>query len=316
MCPIVPLNDTLLSDEQFLAVHLLGTSRTFALAIPLLTLERRRQIGLSYLLFRVADSIEDAPQEDVSLKKRLLAGLKDCLDAACDEGSSQSRSTAPPNLSGLWPEHGPTGRLLLEFPQLLDIFKRTPLSVRQTIGKALAATIAGMISFIDNSQNTPNQIQIQTLSELRLYCYVVAGIVGEMLTEVFVCHHDVPQLEHVELRQRATGFGEFLQLINILKDSYQDAASGRLFIPVEASRDSVHELAREGRAEAIKYIHALEKSGFPLDIIQFCRFIYLLADGSLKKLVDHGSGSKLTRDEVMRILADVSTGSSSVSLCL
>ena len=39
---------------------LIATSRTFALAIPLLPEPLRREVTLSYLLFRVADTFEDA----------------------------------------------------------------------------------------------------------------------------------------------------------------------------------------------------------------------------------------------------------------
>ncbi len=39
---------------------LLKTSRTFALSIPLLPEPTRREVGIAYLLFRVADTLEDA----------------------------------------------------------------------------------------------------------------------------------------------------------------------------------------------------------------------------------------------------------------
>ena len=162
-----------------------------------------------------------------------------------------------------------------------------------------------MIGFIDASVDLPNQIQIQTLNELRLYCYAVAGVVGELLTDIFVFHHPPGLTAHKELRRLSAGFGEFLQLINILKDAHADAVSGRVFIPTEVSRESVHELALGGREDALLYIRLLEKNDFPTDVILFCRFLYLLADGSLQKLGKGGTGSKLTRDEVKQILANV-----------
>ena len=39
---------------------LLKTSRTFALAIPLLPEPTRAAVGVAYLLFRIADTFEDA----------------------------------------------------------------------------------------------------------------------------------------------------------------------------------------------------------------------------------------------------------------
>ncbi|MFN9976667.1 MAG: hypothetical protein ACK58T_42875, partial [Phycisphaerae bacterium] len=88
-------------------------------------------------------------------------------------------------------------------------------------------------------------------------------------------------------------------------DTRFDAANGRVFIPVETSRENIHELALQGRRDALMYIRFLERHDFPIDIILFCRFLFLLADGSLQKLKDGGAGSKLTRQDVQKILADV-----------
>ena len=65
------------------------------------------------------------------------------------------------------------------------------------------------------------------LEDLKNYCYFVAGIVGEMLTELFLLGR--PTLSGVAafLRGRAAAFGEALQLVNILKDAAGDAAEGR-----------------------------------------------------------------------------------------
>jgi farnesyl-diphosphate farnesyltransferase len=311
------------NDDELIDGFLQGTSRTFALAIPLLADERRRQIGLSYLLFRVADSIEDAPDADAELKCELLAALRNRFSQSLGSKSlgsqeqlldpAASKGTQPTDriyLGGLWPEHSPTGRLLLAFPRLMAIFDSLPKSVAQVVGQALTSTVGGMHSFIEASKGLPHQIQVQSLEDLRLYCYVVAGIVGEMLTDTFVCHHSCGQVVHRELRRLSVGFGEFLQLVNILKDSPVDAVDGRQFIPDETSRESVYQLAMVGREEAMTYVSLLASNGFPRDIILFCRFILMLAEGSLQKLRDGGAGSKLSRAEVMQILTAVRSESS------
>jgi farnesyl-diphosphate farnesyltransferase len=299
------------SDNDFLDEFLQGTSRTFALAIPLLNAERRLQVGLSYLLFRVADSLEDAPKGDAAVKKQLLAAMKSCFNEPSVRLALNAETPKPnsTNFGGLWPAQCPTERLLLEFPRLMTIFSELPTSVSQAISQALTSTITGMIGFIDASMHLPNQIQLQSLSDLRLYCYAVAGVVGELLTDVFVFHHPPGLAVRKELRHHAVGFGEFLQLINILKDAGHDASHGRIFIPVEATRDSIHELSLRGREDALVYIRLLETNAFPADIISFCRFLYLLADASFLKIRDGGAGSKVTRDEVLRILAEVKSDS-------
>ena len=76
----------------------------------------------------------------------------------------------------------------------------------------------------------------QSIAELRDYCYIVAGIVGEMLTELFLL--DRPGLAPAAdyLRARSRLFGEGLQLVNILKDADVDASEGRVYIPRGAAR--------------------------------------------------------------------------------
>lgn len=300
------------NDDAFVYEFLQGTSRTFALAIPLLEPVRRREVGLSYLLFRVADSIEDAPEADAVTKKALLRALRSWLGNTDTNGQARlyQQNHHAPDLNRLWPIQSPTGRLLSEFPRLMDIFSELPTSVAQAIRKALTSTASGMIGFIDASVDSPNQIQIRTIADLRHYCYAVAGIVGEMLTDLFVVHHPAGVAVHTDLRELSKGFGEFLQLINILKDSDVDASNGRVFIPTEASRGIVQELAEQGRREALAYIRMLEGNDFPTDVIFFCRFLFLLADRSLAKLREGGAGSKLTRHEVQQLLADVQSESS------
>lgn len=300
--------------DEFIDHHLQGTSRTFALAIPLLAADLRRQTGISYLLFRVADSIEDAPGGDAAAKKSLLTSLRNCLgdltfSDQTGRNSEQFSAPALPAFGGLWPAQTPTESLLRDFPRLLSVFSGLPSPVSQAIRKSLIATITGMIGFLDASRNSPNQIQIQTVTDLRLYCYAVAGVVGELLTDLFVLHHPAGKKDQEELRRLAVGFGEFLQLINILKDTGRDATSGRVFIPLDVSRENVHELAIASRKDALSYIDLLEKNLFPAHIIIYCRFLYLLADGSLDQLRQGGPGSKLTRVEVMRILSELKSES-------
>ena len=52
---------------------LIATSRTFALAIPLLPEPTRLEVTLSYLLFRVADTFEDAASWPRALRIEALA---------------------------------------------------------------------------------------------------------------------------------------------------------------------------------------------------------------------------------------------------
>jgi phytoene synthase len=63
-------------------------------------------------------------------------------------------------------------------------------------------------------------------SDLSLYCYRVAGVVGLLSIEIF-------GYKSRKARDFATSLGEALQLTNILRDLKQDAAIGRIYLPQE-----------------------------------------------------------------------------------
>ncbi len=72
---------------------------------------------------------------------------------------------------------------------------------------------------------------LPTLVDLDRYCYFVAGIVGEMLTDLF-CEH-CPELapHRNELMALAVCFGQGLQMTNILKDIWKDRESDTCWLP-------------------------------------------------------------------------------------
>ena len=67
---------------------------------------------------------------------------------------------------------------------------------------------------------------IQKASDLSLYCYRVAGVVGLLSIEIF-------GYSSRKSRDFATSLGEALQLTNILRDLKADAAIGRIYLPQE-----------------------------------------------------------------------------------
>ena len=296
-------------DDEFLERALQGTSRTFALAIPLLSEERRREVGLTYLLFRVADSIDDAVDVTADRKIRLLSLFRDLL---CVESGGASEETpgvpdAANSFAGMWPSGSAVEELMCSVPRLVAVYHGLPGPVTAIIRRSLFRTIDGMTVFLGGSEQPERQICLETVADLRLYCYSVAGIVGELLTDLFVLHHASAQSMHGELRRLAVGFGEFLQLINILKDSDDDAKQGRSFIPAGVTRADVFEIAQQSHAESVRYLDLLDQQRFPADVFAFCEFIFLLAEGSMSVLKSMGAGRKLSRDDVQHILLKVRT---------
>lgn len=64
------------------------------------------------------------------------------------------------------------------------------------------------------------------MAAMDLYCYHVAGVVGEMLTELF-CDYSPEINQHKPvLMKLAVSFGQGLQMTNILKDIWEDRKRG------------------------------------------------------------------------------------------
>jgi farnesyl-diphosphate farnesyltransferase len=144
---------------------------------------------------------------------------------------------------------------------------------------------------------------LPTVEALRQYCYNVAGIVGELLTTLFV--QDAPGLEAVQDELAAEGwrFGEGLQLVNILKDQLDDEAEGRSFLPAGVPRTELLALAAEDLRGARRYIAALGRAGAPPSFVAFTSFACELAEETLEALRVQGPGAKLPRARVVATFA-------------
>jgi 15-cis-phytoene synthase len=82
------------------------------------------------------------------------------------------------------------------------------------------------VEILDGMLMDVNHAPFLKNSDLALYCYRVAGVVGLLTIEIF--GHRSRQAGNF-----ATTLGEALQLTNILRDIREDAARGRIYIPQE-----------------------------------------------------------------------------------
>jgi 4,4'-diapophytoene synthase len=70
-------------------------------------------------------------------------------------------------------------------------------------------------------------------SDLDDYCYFVAGVVGEMLTELFCDYSPDIAKRRAALQSLAASFAQGLQMTNILKDVWEDRSRGACWLPQE-----------------------------------------------------------------------------------
>jgi farnesyl-diphosphate farnesyltransferase len=286
-----------LSDIETL---LQKTSRTFALTIPCLPQPTREEVGIAYLLFRIIDTFEDAVLWEPPRRQQALSQFIALLDgpAAASEPLAQEWTRDPPLV------HAGYQELLARTPYVLSRFEALRPEVRQILRTHVARSADGMASFVARVK-PEGRLQLETIDDLRAYCYAVAGIVGEMLTELFVQGRPTMAAVAADLRKRAATFGEGLQLVNILKDARPDAAEGRTFLPRQAPLREVFALARRDLADAAEYVDLLRAGGAEPGLVAFNAFICKLATANLQILRDQGLGAKLTRLTVAKIAAEI-----------
>jgi farnesyl-diphosphate farnesyltransferase len=279
---------------------LLRTSRTFALAIPLLPEPTRRSVSLSYLLFRIADTFEDAANWDRATRIAALAELARLL--------ADPRPDRAAELSATWLAARPTEHegyleLLGQVPFVLGELERLAPSVQAIVVGHTTRTVEGMMATLAGADEDGSFI-LREMDELRLYCYRVAGIVGELLTALFL--HDSPRLVAVggALMEHQAAFGEGLQLVNILKDERDDEKDGRRLLPASVERSEVLALARADLERAGLYVELLRTGGAPPGVVAFTSLPAALAWLALERIEKHGPGAKVAREEVLRLVVE------------
>lgn len=290
-------------DATLLSELLLATSRTFGLAIPLLPANLRADVTLAYLLFRIADTIEDGAFADSDEKLQAFQSYR-ALFEGVHAPSASVMNAAMEQLSRLRIENDDYLRLVRHLPQVINATQSLQPNVREVMFSSLSRSIDGMAHFVAQGDELGN-VQLQSLEDVRRYCYAVAGIVGEMLTELFL--QRTPELSGSaeELRARAKEFGEGLQLVNILKDSDDDQTAGRSFIASSQQRAELFELARSDLPRADEYVAILKDASADASLVAFCELPARLAWRTLELVEQSGPGAKVPRTEVAEMVADI-----------
>jgi farnesyl-diphosphate farnesyltransferase len=263
------------------------TSRTFALAIPLLPEGLSAEVGLAYLLFRVADTLEDAEWWTPLRKAEALDELVALLERT---PRPYDWLTDPPTSNADYLE------LLARVPEVTTALSLMNKAQSEAVIEHVIRTANGMKGWVLREH------AVRSTEELKQYCYVVAGIVGELLTELFCNFEPKLAAKKNDLLALAPSFGEGLQLVNVLKDREDDKAVGRQLIPKDANMPDLFSLARRDLDDANRYIALLAANA---DIRAFCTLPVELARATLDRLEHEGPGAKLTRDEVAAIFTRI-----------
>jgi farnesyl-diphosphate farnesyltransferase len=280
---------------------LLETSRTFALAIPMLPEPTRRAVGVAYLLFRIADTFEDATAWPRAQRIEALGEFSRLVQLPRAEREAQVAALVQRWLAAPPVEHDGYLRLVREAAGVLAELDTMAPGVRAVLIRHTVRTSDGMAGVVARADERGN-LRLSSVQDLKDYCYLVAGIVGELLTEVFL--EDTPALsgERAALERHMVAFGEGLQLVNILKDAGDDARDGRVYLPPGVPREDIFDLARADLDAANEYVKALQRGGAPKGYLAFTGISLMLAYKALDALEAKGPGAKVSRLEVARLV--------------
>ena len=181
-----------------------ASGSSFYYSFVFLPLETRRAITAFYALCRELDDVVDECHE------------RQVAEAKLDWWRAEIGRFA----AGA-PEH-PATRALADTPQGRDIAPALLLEI-----------IDGMAMDLDH-------VRYPDFKSLHLYCYRVAGVVGEVAAGIFGGERNAHDRE---IRRYAHELGLAFQLTNIIRDVGEDARRGRIYLPQD-------ELARFGVAES------------------------------------------------------------------
>lgn len=273
--------------NDFYQPHLDRVSRSFALCIQQLPQPLRDRVALSYLLCRVLDTVEDSPWHDVGLRAEQDAQLEAFVRALPGPGEVE-------RWAARFPAQIPEGErlLLADARALLTELHGLEPSVAGPIRETVLRMAAGM----RHHAARDGALRLTHLAEVNRYCYFVAGVVGELLTALFLL--DPPASPPPPaLRRDAIHFGLFLQKVNLLKDQREDEREGRFLVP---DREQLLASLRENGQGAIDYLTALPTSARGYRV--FCAWSLFLGLGSLPFIAE---GAKIPRSATLQLLAAI-----------
>lgn len=223
------------------------TSRSFWLTLRLLPRAVRGDASLGYLLARATDTIADTSSLPAARRAAMLRAAASSLGREAIEGYGPSDWAAA--------QRDPAEReLLAALPSLWRRAAQRPERAKHRLVRVMSHILDGQIFDLERFAGDADPL---TDEELERYTFLVAGSVGQFLTDLCAAelrHFSSDSLE--EMRDRARCYGQALQLVNILRDRRMDAALGRTYVRAEdAGRWSAK--AREWLAESVPYCIAL-----------------------------------------------------------
>jgi len=227
------------AQRAYLDTFMGKVSRSFAGVVPFLEEPLNHYVAAAYLLFRVVDNIEDCGRA-FAWKKERYAEFSGLLSEPwlASEVLSVWEGEA-------WPALTPEEKQLMTVSDgkpLWAIYELIPESARTMIRRWTSAMARGM-SQIEDPEQAPWLVKrdgVELLAgetDYHRYCYIVAGTVGHMATELVLYHYGLTDGVADRLLANSEACGRALQKANIVQDFAEDLERGICFLPDEWMRE-------------------------------------------------------------------------------
>lgn len=270
----------------------------------------REPIALGYLLARLTDTIADASGIDQQTRQGELDRIRRFLQGGA--GGFDAFSAAwTANLS-----HEGERALVERAPELFQWWSEETKVQQAHLGEVLLTIAHGQI-WDTTAFSEESMAACASGDDLERYTYWVAGCVGEFWTKVgfttlgrgFAGPGDASQM-----LMDGRKLGQALQLINILRDLYEDLPAGRCYLPkdelVEAGWDGespptaqeVEHVFNQWLARCESYLEGAEEYVGRVRSfrVRFCtRLPMLLARATAKQMRE--AGVKVVMDEKVSV---------------
>jgi farnesyl-diphosphate farnesyltransferase len=222
-----------MNQEKYLEAQMNAVSRSFTFVVSSLEQPLRTQFATAYLLCRAADNIEDctAPRDQKAARFAEFAGL---LAEPAEAPAVLAAWDAAP-----WPGLTDDERKLMGANgggELWRIYAAIPPAERAIIRRWVAAMAEGMMHLEDPDQaprfvDAGNVKVLASQADYDRYCYIVAGTVGYMTTELAMHRYGINGNRGRRLLDASEACGRALQKTNILKDFAEDLTRGVCYLP-------------------------------------------------------------------------------------
>ena len=274
-------------------------SRTFALTIPQLPEPLRRVVTNAYLLCRIADTIEDESALSVAQKQHFHDFF---IAVVSGEGDPDAFAI---ELVPLLAHDASDDEkdLIRHTAAVIDVTQALNINQREALTHCLTVMSEGMPRY----ERSASLAGLSDQDSLDNYCYCVAGVVGETLTALFCDYSEAIARQRDKLAPLGISFGHGLQMVNILKDFWEDHQRGVCWLPRNVFLGSGVELCEvdsvacppgfaTGYRSLIGLAHGHLRNGFQYTLVipgheagirRFCLLALALAAQTLQLIQQH-----------------------------